>query len=316
GVCHHVTGALDVAIRSYTRALSCDPEYALAENNAAVALANQGDVTAAREALQSLADRGAAFPEAWSNLGLLAFQAGRREEALRAYRAAAAAAPESPAGWLGVAAVLAEEGRVGAARNAVARAIEVAPDSAEARYRLAFRLNRLGDVKGSLREPRRALSLNPYFTSPRLRLAIGLQFEFSEVLAPEIGGDEGSGAVSALSDFTVRREQISAAFDRLRGGAPAGSEARGYRKATEYLARGAYQKALAEIRLVAIGGGDPVEAALLTGEALKRQGLEGEALERFDSALARLEGSPWSERHERAWLGRGECLLALSRPTL
>src|SRR5690606_17689957 len=74
GVCHHVTGALDAAIRNYTQALSCDPEYALAENNVAVARANQGNVTAAGEALQSLADRAAAFPEAWSNLGLLALK--------------------------------------------------------------------------------------------------------------------------------------------------------------------------------------------------------------------------------------------------
>src|SRR5699024_3067596 len=143
---------------------------------------------AARETLQSLVDRGSEFAEALSNLGLLELQAGRREEALKAYRAAAATAPDGPAGWLGVAAVLAETGRVGAARNAVARAVELAPDSAEARYRLAFLLNRLGDIQGSLRETRRALALNPYFTSPRLRLAIELQFEFSEVLAPEVGG--------------------------------------------------------------------------------------------------------------------------------
>lgn len=317
GVCRHVSGDLDSAVRCYARALSRDAEYGLAENNVAVAQANQGDRRGARETLQALVERRTGFPEGLCNLGLLALEEGRRREAMEAYRAAVDAAPERPAGWLGIAAVLAEEGRVGAARNAVTRAVELAPDSAEARYRLAFLLNRLGDVHGSLRETRRALAINPYFTASRLRLAIELQFEFNEVLAPDLGGDGRMEHAQPLSGFSFERDQMAAAFQRLRG-KPEGEASDShihFHGAREHLSRGAFPQALAEIRRVALAGGDPVEAALLAGETLKRQGLEGEALERFDAAAARLEDSPWTSRHARAWLGRGWCLLALRNPT-
>jgi cellulose synthase operon protein C len=62
-----------------------------------------------------------------------------------------------------------------------------------------------------------------------------------------------------------------------------------------------------------VGGADPVQAALLTARIFLRQGLDGEALERFDAALARLEGAAWSEAHTAALTGRARALLRLNR---
>ncbi len=313
GVCRHRLGDLAGAEECYRRALELDPKYALAENNLAIARANAGQPGEAREALEALAARRPEFLEAKCNLGLLAMEDGRRREALEAFRAVVEADPQSAPGWLGVGAVLSETGELQEARKALARAVEIDPESAEARYRLGFVLSRLGDVEGSLRETQRALALNPYFTSPRPRLAIELQFEFSEVLAPELAQDRPLEGDRGLADFSVDPEEIAGIFSRLRGPArPAGGPPE-YSLARDYLTKGLLARALAEVRRAALAGGDPVEEALLTGEIFRRQGLEGEALERFDTALRRLGDEAWGPRHERAWLGRGWSLLALER---
>lgn len=318
GVCHHVQGEIEAAIRCYTRALSHDAEYALAENNIAVAQANRGDTSAARDTLESLVRRRKGFAEALCNLGLLAMQDGRTAEAVVAYRTATEDRPDRPAGWIGLAAALAEDGSLAAARNAIVRAVELGPDSAEARYRLAFILNRLGDVRGSLEETRKALALDPYFTTPRLVLAIELQFEYSEVLAPEPGGVDRVEAEEKVSGFDFDAREVGAAIARLRTGAaaevaPVPHARRDFERARELMQRGALTQALSEIRRVVVAGGDAIEGALLSAEALQLQGLEGEAVERFETAAARLEGEPWSAQHTRAWVGRAECLLALGK---
>src|SRR5690606_7011238 len=84
--------------------------------------------------------------------------------------------------------------------------------------------------------------------------------------------------------------------------------------ARDYLSKGLLARAAAEIRRLATERIDPIEAALLTGEILMRQGFHGEALERFDSALIRLEGQASEPRVARAWLERARALLRLRRP--
>ena len=56
-----------------------------------------------------------------------------------------------------------------------------------------------------------------------------------------------------------------------------------------------------------------MQAALLTAHIFLRQGLDGEALERFDAAHARLEGQDWTADHARALAGRARALLRLGR---
>jgi cellulose synthase operon protein C len=313
GICHHRAGDLSEAEYCYRRALEIDPGYAISENNLAVALANGGDRAGAKAGLEGLLGKHPNFTEARCNLGLLALEEGRRREALAAFRAAVEADPQASGGWLGIGAVLSETEELQEARKALARAVEIAPESAEARYRLAFVLSRLGDIEGSLRETRQALSLNPFYTNPRLKLSIELQFEYAEVLAPELIRPTRVPADVGIADFRIEAGELSGIFAGLRGAAdPKGGPAN-YLLARDYLTKGLLIRALAELRRAALAGGDPVEEALLTGDIYRKQRLEGEALERFDKALSHLGNSGWSVQHERAWLGRGWSLLALDR---
>jgi cellulose synthase operon protein C len=315
GVCYHRLGDMERARMCYGRATEADPDYVIALNNAAVAQAAGGERAKARAVLERAVERRPAFTEALCNLGLLAMEEGRRADAMAAFRAAVRTEPHFAAGWLGIGAVLSETDEMLEARKALARAVELAPNSAEARYRLAFVLNRIGDVEASLRETSQALALNPYFTAPRLRLAIELQFEYAEVLAPEISTDIRLKPSHGVHGFSASSAEVADLFAGLRATReePERPPPTDYSLAVDYLSKGLFVRALAEVRRAALNGGDPVEEALLAGEIFRSQGLEGEALERYDTALERLAGAAWSVGHARAWVGRGWCLLRLGR---
>ncbi|MQA89761.1 MAG: tetratricopeptide repeat protein [Gemmatimonas sp.] len=315
GVALHRLGELDEATECYRRALREDDRYLLAANNLGVARIDAGDRSDSRHWFErAVVAEGDGFAQPLCNLGLLSLGEKRLRESLMWYRRCVEGDALSPAGWTGVGVILSETDQLGEARQALARAIEIEPESAEARYRLAFVLNRLGDREGSLRETRQALSLDPYFTTPGYRLAIELQFEHAEVVAPSLSTATRVPSGESVIDFSPGEFELAGIFEKLRGDDAAVTEADdGYRLAQDYLSKGMLGQALAEIRRVVLAGGDPVDAALLGGEVFLRQRLEGEALERFETALARLEGTLWGEKHERAWLGRGWSLVELGQ---
>ena len=80
-----------------------------------------------------------------------------------------------------------------------------------------------------------------------------------------------------------------------------------YALAREYLNKGLLDLSAAEAARSIARGGDPVEAAVLTGTIYARQGLYGEARERFHQARQR------SPERVDAYLGEFAALLALDR---
>jgi tetratricopeptide (TPR) repeat protein len=319
GVAQHRAGETAAAERSYRRALEADPDYALAWNNLAAVRMHRGDAVAAGECLARAVELHPALVDGWSNLGLLAEQTGRLPEALRSYRAGIEADEKALAAWIGAGRVLSEMDRFEEARNALARAAEIDPESPAARYHLGFVLGRLGEFDAARRETERALALDPYYPAPRYRLAIDLQFEYTEVLAPELDAASRVAAGEAVPSFDFDAAQLADAFQALQAPqpkpAPPPDELDPFRLARDYLSKGLLARAAAEVRRLAVAGVEPVEAAVLAGEILMRQGYYGEALERFDAALTRLEGRGPDPRTGRIWLARADALLRLGRAT-
>jgi tetratricopeptide (TPR) repeat protein len=137
------------------------------------------------------------------------------------------------------------------------------------------------------------------------------------VLAPELDAAERLAGDDKVESFTFDESALDQIFGELApqpAAAPAPAPAAdAFNLAEDFISKGLLDRALGEIRRVAVAGADPVEAALLTGQVFLRQGLDGEALERFDAALVRLEGIEWSAAHTRAWGGRSRALLRLGR---
>ncbi|HET7275666.1 MAG TPA: tetratricopeptide repeat protein [Longimicrobiaceae bacterium] len=284
GVSRHQAGDLKGAEECYRMALTGDGDYALAWNNLAVARLHQNDPAGAESCLATALGLRPDFGDAWCNQGLLHLRGAEPGASLAAYRKAVEVEPDSVAGWIGVGSVLLDTRNFEEARNAFARAVELDPISASAHYNLSFSLSNLGDFEGALRGTKRALELDPYYAPARFRLSIELQFEYAEVYAPELDGAETIGDGNTPSDFQLDGGELDTIFGDMVGQPKPGAR-----------------------------NMDRMDEALRAAADFSRQGLFGEAAERFEAALADLNGQPWSSRHAQAGLGHATAMLRLRR---
>jgi tetratricopeptide (TPR) repeat protein len=324
GVSHHQRGDLGAAITAYRRGLGLDESYVLVLNNLAVAELHRGGAAEAERLLRRALAGERAMADVARNLALLLQRAGRRDEAIGTYRAALHADDTSAPAWAGLGAVLMESGHPRAARDALVKAVALDPALAEARYNLAFALSALGDYEGALRETRHALQESPYIPLPRYRLLIDLQYEEASVLAPELDVPEEVRGAEGIAAFAPEAGALDTVFAREGAGQEAAPTEGRTRLAAAQAAldRGDLDGTLREAFRLAQEGGGRVEALLLQGEAFLRRGAAGEAVDRFEGALAELAGGGAVAGRDgegetalgRALLGAARSLLQLDRP--
>src|SRR5438876_320400 len=183
-------------------------------------------------------------------------------------------------------------------RNAFARAIQANPDFAEAHYNMSFTLSNLGDFAAALRETKRALALDPMYTPQKLELAIELpNEEIRLTVAPPI--TESAETVEHVEDFHVDPAIIEELFAEkpVRRLTPAAQGAMaGFSLARDLITKGLYDRAQAEIARVLARGGDKILGLVLAGDGFAAQGLHGEGLERYRSALQLEETNPYARQ--------------------
>jgi tetratricopeptide (TPR) repeat protein len=312
GVALHQTGRYVEAQESYRRAIECDASYALAINNFGVAQYHAGNPDKAFEAFRRAIEVHGTFVKARLNQALLLLKGKRMQMSLEAYRKVLAVDAEHPVAWNGVGLVLSELRKFEDARNAFARAIQARPKYAEAHYNLSFTLSNLGDFEGALRETKLALELDAFYVAQKFELAIDQQYEDVDFsIQPDLGeekrGDEG------VQDFSFDPGVLDSLFAEL---SPAArrpvlatlpTEANPYAMAADFLSKGFFDRAHAETKRALARGGDPGRASALLGDIFARQGLWGEALERYRDARRELPDSA------TAMIGEATALLRLGR---
>ena len=310
GVALQLEGRHAEAEESYARALEIDSSYPFAHNNLGVLLWHKNDTKAAINAFRRALQSPAPPVEARLNLALGLFKRKHTELALEAYRQVLSTAPEHPVAWNGIGLILVELEKYADARNAFARAIQANPDFAEAHYNMSFTLSNLGDFAAALRETKRALALDPMYTPQKLELAIELpNEEIRLTVAPPI--TESAETVEHVEDFHFDPAIIEELFAEkpVRRLTPAAQGAMaGFSLARDLITKGLYDRAQAEIARVLARGGDKILGLVLAGDGFAAQGLHGEALERYRSALQLEETNPYARQ------GIARSLLALGRP--
>jgi len=308
GVALQLEGRHAEAEESYTRALELDSSYPFSHNNLGVLLWHKSDTKGAINAFRRALQAPTPPVEARLNLALGLFRRKHTELALEAYRQVLSAAPEHPVAWNGIGLILVELNKYADARNAFARAIQANPDFAEAHYNLSFTLSNLGDFSSALRETKRALSLDPMYTPQKLELAIDLPHEEIRLtVAPPItSADE---AVERVDDFHFDPAIIEELFaEKPVRPEPSGEDPMaGFSLARDFITKGLYDRAQAEIARVLGRGGDKVIGLVLAGDGFAAQGLHGEALERYRRALDMDPANTYARQ------GTARSLLALGR---
>jgi tetratricopeptide (TPR) repeat protein len=209
--------------------------------------------------------------------------------------------------------VLSELKKYEDARNAFARAVQARPEYAEAHYNLSFTLSNLGDFEGALRETKRALELDPYYVAQKFELSIDLEYEDPDLsIQPDLGAVQRTEA--NVEDFAFDSGVLDTLFTSLApapspAGAPAGGAPAGdaFSMAADYLGMGLYERAAAEVSRALARGASRPEGYTLLGDIYARQGLHGEALERYREARRE---APESVRPQ---MGEAWALLAMAR---
>ncbi|HXT47588.1 MAG TPA: tetratricopeptide repeat protein [Gemmatimonadaceae bacterium] len=318
GVALHQQGEHAAAAASYRRALDLDPAYAIAHNNLGVAQYHGGDSEAAVDSFRAALSSQPTFVKAWLNLALLLFRGKRQQLALESYRQVLTVEAEQPVAWNGVGLVLAELRKFEDARNAFGRAIHARPNFAEAHYNLGFTLSNLGDFEGALRATKRALELDPYYSPQKFELAIDVEYEDPELsIAPELGG--GQRTAEGVESFAFDADLLDSLFTQLAPPPPpvdlpepAKPESvqvpeQNFVLAHDYLAKGMLDRAAVEANRALVRGAPSSEGFAILGDIFMRQGLFGEALERYRSARMTAPLEP------RLLAGETRALLALDR---
>jgi cellulose synthase operon protein C len=316
GVAHHQTGSLDAAEEAYRHALQLDAAYALAWNNLAVVQHHRG-AAEAEAAFRSALREGRPLADVWRNLALMLQHAGRPDESLAAFQQALHLDPDSASVAAAMGILLLKLGQPHEARALLLRAVESEPGLAEARYHLAFALSTLGDHQGALRETKIALELNPYIPTPRFRLLIDLQFEEASILAPELDAAERIRGEDVVRSFDFEPAALESVFTAAPAGLRTSSVAQeDLLQAQQALEHGLLEQATAAAQRAAVTGADRAEVLLLLGEIFLRRELAGEAVERFNDALAEIRRGAAADPDaalRRALHGAARSLLDLGR---
>jgi tetratricopeptide (TPR) repeat protein len=312
GVALHQMGRYSEAEASYRRAIECEPAYALALNNFGVARYHAGDPESAFEAFRRALETHEHFIKARLNQALLLYKGKRLQLSLEAYRKVLAIDSEQPVAWNGVGLVLTELRKYEDARNAFARAIQARPKYAEAHYNLSFALSNLGDFDGALRETKLALEMDAFYVPQKLELAIDQQYEDGDFsIQPNLG--EEKRADEGIEDFAFDPSVLDSLFAELKPPSRASviatlpTETNPFGMAADFLSKGFFDRAHAETKRAIARGADPARATTLVGDIYAKQGLWGEALERYREARRVAPDAP------SAMMGEATALLRLGR---
>jgi tetratricopeptide (TPR) repeat protein len=314
GVSLHQMGRFAEAELSYMQAVETEPSYSIAHNNLGVSRYHRGATDAAIASFRQAFEDQADFAKARLNYALLMTRGKRLSDALDAYRAVLSANPEHAVAWNGIGLVLTDLQKFEDARNAYARAIQSRPKYAQAHYNMSFTLSNLGDFEGALRETKQALELDPYYVPQKFELAMDFEYEDPDLsIQPDVGGVERTTDAS-VTDFAFDAKSLDGLFTELappQKATPTGTrsyDSAPFAMATDYLSKGLLDRASGEISRVISRGAPAGEGTALQAEVFARQGLYGEALERFRDAQ-RLDGSLTFAR-----VGEVRCLIRLGRP--
>jgi len=128
GHAHHLTGDLDLACRSYERAVELSPGYARAQANLGIVYREQGEIQRAILAFQTALQEEPERVEILNNLGLIYADEGRFDESITLYHKALAINPHLPEIWLNLGLAYRDKGLLQESYQALRKALQLDPE--------------------------------------------------------------------------------------------------------------------------------------------------------------------------------------------
>ena len=256
GIALYILGRTNEAEESFRKCLNDREGYAAAHNNLGAIFWDSGDYKQATNSFRRAAKGHSGLPNAKLNLALSLYRQGHYQLALDAYRNVIRDQPGNATAWNGIGKVLLAFGEFAEARDACVRALQSAPDMAAAHRNLSLAFSGLGEADMAAEESAKARELDPH-DSPETML---LEMDAAEnaTAIPESGI-----AAGAVPDYTL---------------------------AADYLSKGLYDRALAEIKRAMARGADEKEGMVLIGKSFAARGEYEVAEKEFVAVLGAMPG--------------------------
>jgi len=254
GIALYLLGRSSEAEQTFRDCISRAGRYAAAENNLGALLWDRGTLRDATNCFRRAVRDDDALDSARLNLALALFRQGLFQLSLDAYRAVLLREPDHAMAWSGIGRVMIEFGRFAEARDASVRAIQADPTLAQAHVTLSAAFRALGEEDAAIEEDIAARRLDPH-SQPR---TMTLEMDSPEAAAPV---PKGATAASAVPDYGL---------------------------AADYLSKGLYDRAIAEVRRATARGAGDKEGMVLLARCFAARGDYEVAEKELSAALGAL----------------------------
>jgi len=164
GACYAGLGQLALAVKSYKKAISIDPEYAKAHYNLGDAYHHQNKHKESIKSYKKSLEIDPEYAEAYNNLGNIYRESGEYNQAVRSYEKALIIKSNFFEANYGLGLTFYELGEIESMINHLERAVSIHPNLAEAHNFLGVAYNELGQLDDAVESYLKALDKNPNFS--------------------------------------------------------------------------------------------------------------------------------------------------------
>nr|AAR37904.1 TPR domain protein [uncultured marine bacterium 560] len=175
GVCYKTIGQLDVAVKSFEKALAIKPDYTEVNYNLGLTFQELGQLDAAVKCYEDVLAVNPEHAEAHNNLGVTLKELEQLDAAVKSYEKAIAIKPDYAEAHNNLGNALKELGQLDVAVKSYEKAIAIKPDFAETHNNLGNALQGLGQLDEAVKCYEQAIAIKPDYAEAHNNLGISLR---------------------------------------------------------------------------------------------------------------------------------------------
>nr|AAR37903.1 TPR domain/sulfotransferase domain protein [uncultured marine bacterium 560] len=165
GVCYKTIGQLDVAVKSFEKALAIKPDYTEVNYNLGLTFQELGQLDAAVKCYEDVLAVNPEHAEAHNNLGVTLKELEQLDAAVKSYEKAIAIKPDYAEAHNNLGNALKELGQLDVAVKSYEKAIAIKPDFAETHNNLGNALQGLGQLDEAVKSYEQAIAIQSDFSN-------------------------------------------------------------------------------------------------------------------------------------------------------
>jgi len=175
GVCYKAIGQLDVAVKSFEKAITIKPDFADAYYNLGLTLQELNQLDVAIKHYEEALVIEPNYAKAHNNLGIIHKELGKMDDAVKSYEQVLSIQPDNAEAHNNLGNTLFELGKLDDAVKSYKQALVIHPDYVEVHNNLGNIFNELGQTDDALNSYNQAVSIDPNHADAHNNIGIILE---------------------------------------------------------------------------------------------------------------------------------------------